>query len=152
MDKATVDKIFFEINQIDKLLDEAKPCIEACEITEPDFVERCGLALILQSFYNGIELILLMVFKPTDHFLQNQTRWHKALLSNAFESKDNQTQLLRDELRVLLNDYLKFRHLARHTYGFQLKWDEMKMLVFNLEKTWEIVKSDLMNFMDRHSK
>jgi hypothetical protein len=55
LDSGIIQKITFEINQIDQLINESKPLFDLCKLKEPDFVERCGIALILQSFYNGIE-------------------------------------------------------------------------------------------------
>ena len=118
MDKITIKKLLFEIEQIDKLIEDSKPYFDLCEITEPDFIERCGLAQILQSFYNGLELILFMTIKSNGNIQNNGNRWHKSLLSKAFEIEEKRPQFFRDDLRTILFDYLKFRHLARHTYGF----------------------------------
>jgi len=35
-----------------------------------------------------------------------------------------------------------FRHFIRHSYSSELKWDEMEILVKNLEEMWEIIKND----------
>ena len=85
MDNAIIQKIQFEIEQIDELIDSSKPLFDLCKIRDPDFVERCGIALILQSFYNGIEKIMLLIVKNKDRKLPNGIRWHKELFDNTFK-------------------------------------------------------------------
>jgi hypothetical protein len=115
LDSGNTQKITFEINQIDQLINESKPLFDLCKLKEPDFVERCGIALILQSFYNGVENILLLIIKHKDASLPNGTKWHKELFFKAFEKTENRTNILRDELKIHLNDYLEFRHFVRHS-------------------------------------
>jgi len=59
-------KLLFEISQIDKLLNESSPLINLCKLKEPDFIELSACAMILHSFYNGIENILILIFKHYD--------------------------------------------------------------------------------------
>jgi hypothetical protein len=126
LDSAVTQKILFEIEQIDQLIFDSSPLFDLCKTREPDFVERCGIALILHSFYNGIENIILLIIKSTDTFLPDGTKWHRDILVKTFEKTEKRAQIFREELREPLNDYLKFRHFVRHTYGFQLKWEKMK--------------------------
>jgi hypothetical protein len=119
LDNAIIQKIQFEIEQIDELINSSNPLFDLCKIREPDFVERCGIALILQSFYNGIEKIILLIIKNKDMELPNGIRWHKELFDNAFKTTKNRTYIFREELYEKLNDYLQFRHFVRHTYGYK---------------------------------
>jgi hypothetical protein len=140
LDSAIIQKIQFEIEQINELLGEANPLFNLCRNREPDFVEKCGIALILQSFYNGIEKIMLLIMKNKDMGLPNGIKWHKELFDNAFKETENRTCIIREELYEQLNDYLQFRHFVRHTYGFQLKWEKMKNILFDVNTLWEIIK------------
>ena len=143
MDNAISQKILFEIEQIDQLILDSSPLFGLCKIREPDFIERCGIALILHSFYNGIENIMLLIVKNRDDGLFNGTKWHKTLLSKIFEKTDKEINILRDELKIPLNEYMQFRHFVRHTYGFQLKWEKMKNLLLDMNAVWELVKEDI---------
>jgi hypothetical protein len=62
-------KIAFEISQIDKLLNDSKPLLDLCKLKVPDFIEISAAALVLHSFYNGIENILVLIFKYYDEQL-----------------------------------------------------------------------------------
>ena len=143
MDNTNVQKIQFEIEQINELVSSASPLFDLCKIRELDFVERCGTALILQSFYNGIEKIMLLITKNKDMELPNGIRWHKELFDNAFKATKNRTYIFREELYEKLNDYLQFRHFVRHAYGFKLKWEKMKNLLFDMNTLWEEIKEDI---------
>jgi hypothetical protein len=143
LDSAIIQKIQFEIEQIDELLCAVNPLFDLCKIREPDFVEKCGIALILQSFYNGIEKIMLLIMKNKDMVLPNGIKWHKELFDNAFKETKNRTHIFRKELNEQLNDYLQFRHFVRHTYGFQLKWEKMKNILFDMNTLWENIKEDI---------
>ena len=143
MDNAISQKVLFEIEQIDQLIHDSSPLFDLCRIKEPDFIERCGIALILHSFYSGIENIMLLIIKNRNDGLLNGTKWHKDLLLKAFERSDKEINIFRDELKAPLNEYMQFRHFVRHTYGFQLRWEKMKYLLFDMNTIWEKVKEDI---------
>jgi hypothetical protein len=79
-------KIIFEISQIDKLLNDGKPLLDLCKLKTPDFIEMSASALLLHSFYNGIENILRLIIKFYDTKLPNDIKWHMELLERAFIS------------------------------------------------------------------
>ena len=150
MDSAITQKILFEIEQIDELITDSSPVFHLCEIREPDFVEKCGIALILHSFYNGIENILLLIIKNKDVVLPNGIKWHKELFAKAFKKTENRSQIFREELKVGLNDYLQFRHFVRHSYSFQLKWEKMKNMFFDMNTIWKNIKMDINIFIENN--
>ena len=150
MDNAIIQKVQFEIGQIDELIDAATPLFDLCKTREPDFVERCGIALILQSFYNGIEKMLLLIIKNKDKKLPNGIKWHKELFDNAFKKTKSRTHIFKEELREQLNDYLQFRHFVRHTYGFRLKWEKMKNILFDMNSLWIKIKEDINIFIENN--
>jgi hypothetical protein len=150
LDKVIIQKIQYEIEQIDELIKDSIPVYNLCKVREPDFVEKCGVALILQSFYNGIENIVLMIIKNKDSKLPNDSKWHKELLSKAFEKTENRSEIFKEEIRIQLNDYLQFRHIARHSYGFKLNWGKMKHLLFEMNIMWNNVKDNLRIFLENN--
>jgi hypothetical protein len=99
-------KYNLKLNKIDELLGAANPLFDLCKIREPDFVEKCGIALILQSFYNGIEKMMLLIMKNKDMVLPNGIKWHKELFDSAFIETKNRTHIFRKELNEQINDYL----------------------------------------------
>jgi hypothetical protein len=119
-----------------------------CNIKIPDFVEISAAALILHSFYNGIENILVLIFKHYDGQLLKSYKWHVELLDKAFMSKENRKQIFNIEIKEKLEEYLKFRHFVRYAYGFQLDWERMEKLVKGVKIFWATVKENINNFIE----
>jgi hypothetical protein len=133
-------KIIFEISQIDKLISEAESLLKLCKLKEPDFIELSAAAMVLHSFYNGIENILILIIKNIENKLPNNNKWHMELLEKAFEPLENGKQILRNDLQETMEEYLKFRHFVRHAYSYKLKWEQMEYLINNIENIWKKLK------------
>jgi hypothetical protein len=114
-------KVEFEISQIDKLINETMPLLELAHIKKPDMIETAALGLFLQSFYNGIENILKFIIKEKYSKLPSTDKWHKELLDLCFIKTNEQKELFSENLKIVLDDYLSFRHFIRNTYTFKIK-------------------------------
>ncbi|MCL2281734.1 MAG: hypothetical protein FWC26_00265 [Fibromonadales bacterium] len=140
-------KLLFEISQINKLINDSQPLLNLCNQKVPDYIEMSAAALLLHSFYNGIENVLILIFKSYNEEVADEAKWHMGLLSKAFVSNANRKQIFKNELQESLEEYLKFRHFIRHAYGFQLEWPVMEELVKKIENVWSNIKEDLNNFV-----
>ncbi len=56
--------------------------------------------------------------------------------------------LLSDELHDSLIEYLRFRHVFRNAYSFDLDWQKMLPLVMRLEDTFRILEAELAAFVE----
>jgi hypothetical protein len=151
LDEGIRQKIEFEINLIDEALNGSKPLLDLCRLREPDYVERAAVALLLHSFYNGIENILLIISKNIEIVLPSGIKWHKELLDKSFEETNGRKNVFRKENREILNEYLSFRHFVRHNYGFQIKWKKMEALAKGVEKVWEMAREDINTFIAKNN-
>jgi hypothetical protein len=140
------------MSQIDELLDSTKPLRDLCKTKVPDIIEKSAVALLLQSFYNGIENILIIIVKYFDEKLPGSSKWHKELLEMAFEKTEGYGPIFRKEIKVILNDYMSMRHFVRHTYGFRLDWEQMRELTNEIDSAWIMVKEDLNTFIENNSQ
>jgi len=43
---------------------------------------------------------------------------------------------------------MEFRHVFRHAYTFDLRWDRMKTLVLGCEETFQLVEGELDRFFE----
>jgi hypothetical protein len=144
------EKIEHEIYRINKLFDSGKPLLDLCKTKEPDFIEASAAGSFLQSFYNGIEGIILLIFKNIDENIPNDLHWHKKLLDEAFVTNEKRTLLFRDEYKEKLFEYLSFRHYFRHSYGYEIDWKRLVPLINNVEEIWKILESDISRFMEKN--
>jgi len=84
LDEILKKKAVFEISQIDKLINDSKPLLDLCRLEEPDLIEMSAAALMLHSFYNGIENILDKVKRDINSFVE--TPQQPALLGQPEET------------------------------------------------------------------
>ena len=148
MDDKLKAKLTFEISQIDKLFDECKPLFDLCKIKEPDFIEMSAAAMVLHSFYNGIENMIVLIIKNYNEEFPDGYKWHAELLEKAFISNKNRKQIFQDEIKKILEEYMKFRHFVRHTYGFQLEWTRMEKLISGIDTLWKKIKENVNGFIE----
>ena len=141
------EKIEFEISRIDKLLIDAKPLLDLCKLKEPDFVEIAASAQILHSFYNGIENVVILILKGINEKIPNDNKWHKTLFEIIFGLNSKNAIILRNDIKEPLEKYMYFRHFIRHSYSSELKWNEMEILVKNIEGMWSSIKTDFELFI-----
>jgi hypothetical protein len=128
------EKIEFEIYRIQKLLTDSKPLLDLCRLKEPDFIEITATAQILHSFYNGIESVVILILRNIGIKIPNDKTWHKTLFEIMFGNNTGKIEIIRQDLKEQMGKYLYFRHFIRHSYSSELKWDDMEILVNNLEE------------------
>jgi uncharacterized protein YutE (UPF0331/DUF86 family) len=82
--------------------------------------------------------------------MPNDVNWHKNLLEQAFTSTDNRKPLLNNEYKEKLGEYMRFRHLFRHTYHYKLDIDKLKPLLDESNNIWNLFKKDMHTFINEH--
>jgi hypothetical protein len=148
LDNSLREKITAEIQNIDLLFSESKSLFDLCLLKKPDFIEASAAALTLHSFYNGIENILLLIAKNIDRMVPQDPQWHKTLLVSAFSATENRPAVFPKDIQPELEDFLNFRHLVRHMYGYAIDSDRMKSLLKSVYELWLIIKEDLALFLE----
>ncbi len=147
-----ISQIEFEIEQVDKLLDLYESLLNQSKNGEPDLVEITALASVLHSFYNGIENTFLTIAKRIDKVVPEGKQWHRDILIQMAKKTEKRSPVISTELKIKLAEYLAFRHFYRHSYSFNLRWDEIEKLVCPLLKIWDEVKKELNQFLNKVEK
>ena len=147
MDNQLKIKVVFEISQIDKLINASQPLQDLCRLKQPDFIELSAAAMVLHSFYNGIENIILMILKNYQEKLPNGINWHMELLEKASVQEGDRKIIFNSELKSQLEEYRKFRHIVRHIYNYKLNWTMMEGILNNMNSIWNKAKEDLNKFI-----
>jgi hypothetical protein len=150
LDNNVKEKIIHEISRINDLFRSGKPLLDLCKLKEPDFIESSAAALFLHSFYNGIESIVLMIFKNIGEDIPNNVQWHKVLFEKTFEKTDKRTIIFRKEYKEQFVEYLTFRHFIRHAYGPDIDWKRLKPLINNAKELWKIIEKDINQFVENN--
>ena len=145
MDEAVKTKIEYEISQIDELIEKSEVLISLCKNKEPDFIEITAIGGILHSFYNGIENIFVLIGKSLDFDFKSSPQWHRNLVDFMFLQPD----FLPQDLRLLLTEYMGFRHFFRHTYGYTIKWEKCSHLFMGIADFWHTVRASINKYCQK---
>jgi len=99
----------------------------------PDTVRVRTAGGILHDFYCGVERIFRHIATRIDEDLPGAADWHVLLLQRmATNIETVRPAVLDDNTARQLDEYLRFRHLFRNIYGFDLEWERCQELLVNL--------------------
>lgn len=142
-------QIGVEREQISLLLDQHRSLLQKCSSEKPTPIERSALAAMLHCFYTGIENIFKRIAVECDEHPPRGGTWHSDLLGAMAEPTQIRPATISPELRDRLREYLNFRHVFRHAYSFNLRWEKMAHLVLECEKTWSEFEAQVKTFLER---
>ncbi len=124
--------IQIEIGYLSRLIDELRAFMDSLE-RKPYYIELRALGSILHDFYCGTEKVFEKIAIGLDGEMPKGTDWHTQLLIRmGSEIEDIRPAVINKSLQNQLKEYLRFRHLFRNIYGFELEWDKMQGLVNSL--------------------
>jgi hypothetical protein len=141
-------QVTLERQQLRHLLDVHRRLLDKCSGNPPDEVELSALASMLHSFYNGVENIFKRVATELDGGVPSSKFWHRQLLDSMKLPGRSRPAVLSDELADRLDEYLQFRHLFRHAYTFDLRWESMKALTLGCQQTLARLETELDRFLE----
>jgi len=82
-----------------------------------------------------------------DEHLPAGIHWHTDLLRQMERAQAGKREAILDHgLALRLHRYMRFRHLFRHTYGYELVWDELRPLVEGLPGVLADLRARLARF------
>jgi len=102
---------------------------------------------MLHSFYNGVENLLKRVAVENDEELPQGDTWHRQLLEQMASITKARSRVIDSELRDRLHLYLAFRHVFRHSYTFDPRWDKMQELALHCDETLASLQQSLERFL-----
>lgn len=118
-----------EFENIDTVLVELYSVIRQ-EKDDYSIAELAAVSTFIHNCYNGIENIIKRVLSSKQIKTKETPTWHKDLLKAALDEG-----IISNDLYETLSNYLSFRHFFVHAYSFNIRWDELKPLVNNLQGT-----------------
>jgi len=142
-------QIDVENRQLRLLLETHAALLNKCRQVTPTVDERAALAAVLHAFYNGIENVFKRVALALDGGIPGGLTSHSDLLTSMSVAKSNRPALLSESLYETLQEYLDFRHVFRHSYSFELRWEKMKHLVLGLNDVFLRFEQELNDFSSK---
>ena len=132
-------RIQAELENIDEIFKEMPLHLSLPRLS---MLELAGVAALLHNFYNGIENILKQIFVSQKISVPEGQSWHKDLLEKAVKE-----EIISEECKSHLGQYLAFRHFFSHAYALDLYPEKMEPLVENSQKLYSIFKNDINKFL-----
>ncbi|MBN1418243.1 MAG: hypothetical protein JXP34_05665 [Planctomycetes bacterium] len=137
-----------EIAHLDRLAGHARSILSNLP-AEPGFIETNAAGKILHDFYCGVERAFERIAVRLGPGLPAGENWHVVLLRGmASEIPGVRGPVIDPALSSRLAEYLRFRHLFRHSYGFDLEWPRLAPLLADLEPTFRVLRGALEGFID----
>ncbi len=135
-----------ELGSLERLAEEI-PVTWAKGRTLPDADRRPyveSTALRLHNFYTACERIFEKVAGEINGGLPQTPDWHLRLLRTmTLEVPGVRPRVLSPELADRLTDYLRFRHVVRNIYGFELHEERIDPLVQDLAQVFKELQDEL---------
>jgi hypothetical protein len=133
---------------VSRVVAEAQDALADFADHEPPMRELRGIGGIVHDFYTGIEHLCEKLAPELNGGLPAGPGWHRELLGNmTLDLPGIRPPVLRVETAHSLEDFLRFRHLFRNLYGFELEWPRLRKLLEQLPTAWAAVEADLERFV-----
>ena len=140
-------QVVMECQELHRLLEIHRPLVLQCVRRPPNAIELSALAAMLHAFYNGIENILKRIAAEVDGRVPGGEFWHRELLEAMMKPNAVRPAAISDALSERLREYLEFRHVFRHAYTFDLRWEKMSALVHGCQDTLASFEVELEAFL-----
>jgi len=105
-------------------------------------------ALKLQNFFTAVERIFEKIAGDVNGGLPTTLDWHSRLLKvMTLEIPEVRPPVITHNLEKKLLEYLRFRHLARSIYGFELDVERMEALLSDISRVSLQLKKEIEGFI-----
>ena len=106
-----------------------------------------AIALNLHSFYTGAERIFEQVAKENDGYLPTGANWHENLLKQMERRLTGiREAVISQETGRQLDEYRRFRHVARSNYAHRLSPERVLVLAQQLPGCYQQLEREIKQF------
>jgi hypothetical protein len=142
------EEIAIELEALETTVDELLALQRDVADREPTTREKTAAAGFLAQFYNGIENILKRISLYHSVPLPTDETWHVDLFQRfCSPSYPGLPALFEKDLADDLAPYRRFRHVAFHSYGFQLDWLRMAEGLAGIQSVFTLFKARLSDYL-----
>ncbi|MGH7899138.1 MAG: hypothetical protein ACREQQ_14375 [Candidatus Binatia bacterium] len=137
-----------ECARLGRVVDEGRSAHERFADAAPGSLELRGIGDVVHDFYTGAERIFEKIAPELNGGLPAGSSRHRELLRNmTLDLPGIRPPVITTETARLLEEFLRFRHLFRSVYGFELEWPRLRALLERLPAAWESLRRDLEHFI-----
>lgn len=148
----TKEKAEFEFGQLRKLIAISESFSVRMEKADAGQADIMAMAVILHSFYSGIENIFERIAKEIDNELPRGPNWHSDLLVSMTRPNNQRPAVVSEDMAAVLKGYLGFRHTFRNIYIFNLELTKMRPLILHMRATFDGLEKEIRSFFSGGKK
>ncbi|HRO23725.1 MAG TPA: hypothetical protein PLR07_05440 [Promineifilum sp.] len=143
---ARIPQELAELNQVISRAERGN--IAAKQHAEDSDLYIDAVALNLHDFYTGLERIFRQIVTTVDRSMPASEAWHRDLLRQmCVELPGIRPRVLTEVTCTALDDFLRFRHVVRNVFAFQLDGDRVGHLTLEARTVFDQLYSELMMFV-----
>jgi len=120
--------------------------LESIGTVDADPLRVDAAALRLQSLYTGIERCLVQIARVLNGGTPDGPEWHRRLLERMGQATDQRPAVFCAATIAELQALLRFRHLVRHLYAYELRPQPVEELRNGMIRLWPEVLGELQRF------
>ena len=136
-----------ELIDLQRVVEESQEALRHEEW--PDLAFKRTLGSLLHDFYTGVEKVFQHIALQLDGGLPAGPNWHVQLLRRMATPVNHVRPAVLDErLSQTLGEYLRFRHVFRVVYGFELRRERLRELGTGLPEVFEMLEAKLRRFLE----
>ena len=111
----------------------------------PPYIDSA--ALNLHGFYTGLERVFQQIAEIVDESLPAGAEWHRTLLEQmCIEFPGVRPAVLSSTTCQALDEFMRFRHVVRNVYAYNLNPDRVMQLVEDCARAFSQIKVELSHF------
>jgi hypothetical protein len=137
-----------DVADLDRVVERVERAVKALgQQAEEHDLFLDSAALNLHDFYTGLERVFTLVASGIDQSVPSGTDWHRELLRQMTVAVAGiRPAVISAELAGDVDEFLRFRHVVRHIYSFDLDAERVQRLTIRLRPTFEAVQAALVDF------
>lgn len=129
-----------ERSKLGVLVQSLRDLQRAWDLPEGSQERSDAAALRLQSFYTGIERCFVQIVRVLNGGPPDGADWHRRLLERMAVITETRPALLDAATVKGLAELLRFRHVVRHLYAYELEPDQVLRLLLRAIDLWPAVE------------
>lgn len=136
-----------DVAEIERVVERVERAMQARQQTADDDLLFDAIALNLHDFYTGLERIFTRIASDIDQSVPTSADWHRELVRQmTVEVPGLRPPVLDARVAKEIDEFLRFRHVVRHIYAFELEPERIENLARRLRPTFHDVRTALLAY------
>lgn len=129
-----------ERGKLDTLVESLAELLHDWEVEGASRVRLDAAALRLQSLCTGIERCMVQIVRVLNGGTPEGADWHRRLMNRMTIPTGLRPAVLSEETAAALGELLRFRHVVRHLYAYELEPEAVERLLRRALTGWPRVR------------